>query len=78
MNEWFVTWNVPGYQEWAKKNGENYLLVIIRKEENGFLCAKANLIMNKERLPGFETLEEIRFSTEGEANEKIEEWKLIS
>jgi len=74
-NAGFQTWDRPEYQEWALKNSEGYLLVIIRKEKNRFLCVQAQLVMKDDGLPGFEVLEEKYRETEKEAKELINQWK---
>lgn len=73
--KWFQTWSRPEYQEWAVKTREGYLLHIIRKEKDGYLCVKAKLIMGEKGLPGFEVIEEYRFSSKNKSVRQIQIWK---
>lgn len=73
--KWFQTWNRPEYQEWAIKSSRGYLLHISRREKDGYLCVKAKLIMAEKGLPGFEVIEEHRFSTKNKAVKQIQAWK---
>ena len=75
MKRWFVTWNRPEYKEWAIKIPQGYLLVILRKEANRYLCVKAKLIMGEAGLPAFEVVEEHRFTVRIKALRQIQEWK---
>jgi hypothetical protein len=72
---WFVTWNVPEYKEWAQKTNYGYLLLVINKENSGYRCAKAKLIFKNNGLPEFSLLEEIVVNTVNEAERQIKEWK---
>lgn len=75
MKKWFVTWNRPEYKEWAVKIPQGYLLVILRKENDRFLCVKAKLIMGKTGLPAFEITEEQHFTSRIKALMQIQEWR---
>ena len=76
MSKWFQVWNRPEYKEYAFKIRPGvYLLLIIAKQEDGFLCARANLKMKSKGLPEFELLEKIEARTEKEAEEQISIWK---
>lgn len=75
MKKWFVTWDRLEYKEWATPIKEGYLLVIVRKEKDKYLCVKAKLIMGEKGLPGFEVLKEHYFSTYKQTIERIKEWK---
>lgn len=76
MARWFQVWNRPEYKEYAFKIRSGvYLLLIIAKQENGFLCARANLKMKKKDLPEFELLEKIEVRTEKQAEKQINIWK---
>lgn len=75
MKKWFVTWGMPEYKEWATPIKEGYLLVIIRKEKDKYLCVKAKLIMGEKDLPCFQVLEEHYFSTSQQATKQIQQWK---
>lgn len=75
MSKWFVTWNRPEYKEWASKNKNGYLLVIIRKEKNRYLTVKAELIMKDKGLPDFKVLEEKYCFSKKDSIRKIQEWK---
>ena len=72
--EWFKTWNVPEYQEWAQKASYGYLLVIINKENNSFRCAKAKLLFKDKGLPEFSLVTETIVHSEFEADKQIKEW----
>lgn len=72
--QWFQTWKRPEYEEWAMPIKEGYLLHIIRREKEKYLCVKAKLIMNEAGLPGFEVIQEYRFATRKEALKQIEKW----
>ena len=74
MKKWFVTWDRPEYKEWAVKSSNGYLLVILRKEKTKYLCVKAELQMEEKGLPGFNVLEEIRYSSYNKANKQIRKW----
>lgn len=74
MTKWFQTWNRPEYQEWAKKIDEGYLLLIIRKEKDRYLCVKAKLLMAGKGLPGLEVLEELHFTAKNDAIDHIQKW----
>lgn len=75
MNRWFVTWKRPEYMEWAKETLGGYFLLIIRKEADGFLCVRAELVMGKKGLPGFRVVEEQHFPTKQKADKQIQDWK---
>ncbi len=75
MKKWFATWNRPEYKEWATPIKEGYLLVIIRKEKDKYLCVKAKLIMGEKGLPGFEVLKEHYFPTSQQAIKQMKQWK---
>ena len=76
VGKWFQVWNRPEYREYACKTGTYvYLLLIIARQKNGFLCARANLKMKKKGLPEFKLLEKIEVKTEKEAEEQINTWK---
>lgn len=75
--KWFVTWDRPEYKEWASNIPEGYLLLIIRKEKDKYLCVKAKLIMGEKGLPAFEVIEEHSFRTNQEATGKIKDWKKL-
>jgi hypothetical protein len=75
MSKWFKTWNRPEYKEWATIDKQGYLLVIIRKEKDKYLCVKALLIVNPTGLPEFKTLTEIYFSKKSPALKQISDWK---
>lgn len=72
---WFRTWNRPEYKEWASKIPQGYLLVIIRRERQKYLCVKAKLLMGEKGLPGFEVVKEYYFPDKKEAQRKIKTWK---
>lgn len=73
--EYFKTWDVPGYQEWASPTDGGYELHIVRKELDNFLVVKAKLVMGEKGLPGFEILEEHHLPDEQAALDKVQEWK---
>lgn len=75
MKDWFVTWNRPEYKEWAKEIKGGYLLIILRKEPNKYLCVKAELGMGEKGLPNFKVIEEKYFSSVQKANKQIQDWK---
>lgn len=75
MAKWFVTWDRPEYKEWAKEIKEGYLLVVIRKELDNYLCVKAELLMGSKGLPDFKVFEERNVSTQKEADKIIQAWK---
>ena len=75
MGKWFVTWNRPEYKEWAKEIPEGYLLLVVRKEPDNFLCVKAELIMKKKGLPDFKVLEENNFPSQQKSDKQIQDWK---
>lgn len=75
MEDWFITWNRPEYKEWAKKIPQGYLLLVLRKEPDKFLCVKAELIMKNRGLPDFKVIEEKYFLNQTEAEIQIKEWK---
>ena len=75
MKKWFRTWDRPEYKEWASKISGGYLLVIVRKEKDKYLCVKAKLLMGEKGLPGLEVLEENYFQTKQKAEEQIKNWK---
>lgn len=77
MAAWFQTWDRPEYKEWAIAIPEGYLLLILRKERQQYLCAKAKLLMGKSGLPGVEVLEQIHLSNKKEAMEQISLWKTL-
>ncbi len=66
MAKWFKVWNRPEYKEWALPTSYGYLLVIIRKQPQDYLLAKAKLIVKPKGLPLFETLETKTFKSEKE------------
>lgn len=73
--EYFKTWDVPGYQEWASPTDGGYELHIIRQEPDNYLVVKAKLVMGEKGLPGFEVIEEHRLPNEQAASGKVQEWK---
>lgn len=73
--KWFVIWDRPEYKEWATPIKEGYLLVIVRKEKDKYLCVKAKLIMGERGLPDFEVLEERYFLTSQQSTKQIKEWQ---
>lgn len=75
MRGWFVTWDRSEYKEWAKEITGGYSLFIIRKEPDGFLCVRAELIMGERGLPDFKIVEEHRFPTKQKADKQIQDWK---
>ena len=72
---WFITWDRVEYREWASEITKGYLLLIIRKETDGYLCVKAELIMKERGLPDFKVIEEHNFPTQQEADKQILDWK---
>jgi hypothetical protein len=72
--EWFKTWNVLEYKEWAQKADYGYLLVIIKKEGNSFRCAKAKLMFKEKGLPEFIQIMENIVNSEYEAEKQIKKW----
>ncbi len=72
--DFFQTWNRPEYKEWATPTDYGYELHIIRKEPDQFLVVKAKLIMGEKGLPGFEVIEEHRFSNSEQVTEQIQKW----
>ena len=76
MDKWFKTWNRLEYKEWATPIKRGYLLVIIRKEKDNYLCVKAKLLMREKGLPGFEVIEEQYVLTNQKANKQIRKWKI--
>ena len=73
--KWFRTWGRPEYKEWATKIPQGYLLVIVRKEKDNYLCVKAKLLMGGKGLPGFKIVREAYFQDIKEATEQIRNWK---
>lgn len=73
--EWFVTWDRPEYQEWAREITGGYSLVVVRKEPDSYLCVKAELIMGARGLPDFKVIEEHNFPTQQEAETQVQDWK---
>lgn len=76
-SDWFLTWDRPEYQEWAKEIPEGYLLHIIRKEPDNFLVVQAKLLMGEKGLPGFEVIEQRNAATEEVANRIIQDWQSV-
>jgi hypothetical protein len=72
--DWFVTWDVPEYREWAHKADYGYLLLIINKESQGFRCAKARLLFQDAGLPAFDLLSETVVETDDDAEGLIKGW----
>ena len=70
-----MTWDRAEYKEWAIPIKEGFLLVIIRKERDGYLCVKAKLIMGEKGLPAFVVLGEKYFPTSRQAIKQIDKWK---
>lgn len=75
MTKWFKVWNRPEYKEWALPTSYGYLLVIIRKQPQDYLLAKAKLIVKPKGLPLFETLEEKIVKSKQQANHQIKDWQ---
>ena len=75
MTEWFKPWDRPEYQEWALEIEGGYQLVIIRKEKDAYLCARAKLLMREEGLPDFTLEDQLRVASEEEALKQIDAWK---
>jgi len=74
QNNWFVTWDRDEYKEWASATKNGYWLVIIRKQEKNFLCAKAKLIFKEKGLPIFELIEEKICYNQIRAKKVINNW----
>ena len=74
MKKWLVTWDRKEYKEWAKPTRGGYLLIVLRKEKDRYLCVKAKLKMGAKGLPGFVVLKEIYFSSRKEAEKQIYAW----
>lgn len=73
--KWFVTWNRPEYKEYATETTNGYLLAIIRKEKEKFLCVMARLRMSEKGLPNFIVLKEEYKFTQEEAVKQISQWQ---
>jgi len=73
--EWFATWDVPQYKEWAKKADYGYLLAIMNEEKAIYRCARAKLIFQDHGLPEFHVLDEVLVKSREEAGKRIEIWK---
>jgi hypothetical protein len=72
--DWFVTWDVPEYREWARRADYGYLLLIIHKESQGFRCAKARLLFHDVGLPAFDLLAETIVEAGDDAERQIKDW----
>jgi len=75
MAAWFQTWERGEYKEWATPITEGYLLVIMRREQDVYLCVKAKLRMGEKGLPEFTVLEQLHQRNQKDAITQMTKWK---